>query len=403
MSVWWGRDRGQRAAHETRLSPFFEGSLDEVLRRIRAGGSYADVQVTTAESALQAVAVFAATDLIASLASELPIDVFRGKGTDKTELAMPWWLEDPDGDGYGLQDWCYRVLMSWLLRGNIYGRVLDWSPQGFMQQVDLFHPDKVSGSVEDGNVRWMVSGQEIPGRDFLHRRVNAIPGVVLGLSPIQLLATTIGINLATSKFGQQWFSEGAHPAALLTNSEIDLDPPTARTAKDRFLAAVRGVREPVVMGRGWNYQSIQVNPEESQFLETQGYSAAECARIFGPGVAELLGYGTSQGALTYSNLVDRDLSLLKYSVGKWLRRLERLLSGFLPGPQYVRINRDALLETNTLQRYQAYSSRLRNQWGTVNEVRELEDLPPVSWGDQPNQPRQSLAGGDSDDDPQGEE
>jgi HK97 family phage portal protein len=399
VSVWWGG----RERTEKRLTPFFEGSLDEVLRRIRAGGSYADVQVTTAESALQAVSVFAATDMIASLGSELPMDVFRGDGADREETRMPWWLEDPDGDGHGLQDWCYRVLMSWLLRGNVYGRVLSWSPQGFMQQADLFHPDKVSGSVEDGAVRWMVSGQEIPARDFLHRRVNAIPGVVLGLSPIQMLATTIGINLATSKFGQQWFSEGAHPAALLTNSEIELTPATARTAKDRFLAAVRGVREPVVLGRGWQYQSIQVNPEESQFLETQGYSAAECARIFGPGVAELLGYGTSQGSLTYSNLVDRDLSLLKYSVGKWLRRLERLLSGFLPKPQYVRINRDALLETNTIQRYQAYASRLDKQWGTVNEVRELEDLPPVPWGDKPNQPRQSLAGGDSDDDPQGEE
>jgi len=395
VSVFW-RQRGA----ERRVAPIVQGSLDEVLARIRTAGSYADVQVTSAESALQAVPVFAATDLIASVGSELPVDVFRGSGPSRQEVRMPGWLEDPDGSGNGLQDWAYRVLMSWLLRGNLYGEELQRSSTGFLQQVELFHPDQVSGSIVDGAVRWMVAGREIP-TGFVHRRVNPVPGVVLGLSPIQLLATTIGVNLATTKFGQQWFSEGAHPAALLVNSEVEMDPDKAQTAKDRFMAALRGSREPLVLGRGWQYQSIQVNPEESQFLQTQGYSAAECARIFGPGIAEVLGYD-SGGSMTYSNVIDRDLSLLKYALNRWLRRLERLLNDFLPRPQYVRINRDALLETNTLQRYQAYGSALHNRWRTVNEVRETEDLPPVPWGDEPNTtaPR---PGNNLDDAPQGEE
>lgn len=398
MSIWWS---GRRADTKERLSPFWEGSLDEVLRRIRAGGSYADVQVTSAESALQAVAVWSSTDLIASIGSELPISVFRGQGTDRQELRIPGWLEDPDGDGYGLPDWCYRLLMSWLLRGNVYGEILARATAGHLTQVELFHPDKVSGSIDKGEVTWQVSGREVPTTDFLHRRVNAIPGVVLGLSPVQMLATTIGVQLATTKFGQQWFSEGAHPASLLINTEVELTKDQSRAAKDIFMAAVRGNREPVVFGKGWQYQSIQVNPEESQFLQTQGYSAAECARIFGPGIAEVLGYA-SGGSMTYANVIDRDLSLLKYALNRWLRRLERVLSEFLPRPQYVKINRAALLETSTMQRYQAHASRLDKQWGTVNEIRALEDLPPVPWGDQPNQPRQSPPGGGNDV-PQGEE
>ena len=297
---------------------------------------------------------------------------------------MPWWLEDPDGDGHGLEDWRYRAVMSWLLRGNLFGNVLERAPTGtgFLRQVDLFHPDQVSGTLEDGRVKWFVSGQDAP-RDFLHRRVNPVPGVVLGRSPIQVAATNIGVQLASTRFGLQWFQDGAHPNALLTNSEVPLDDAQIRQVKDKFLAALRGKREPLVYGKGWQYQSIQLNPEESQFLQTQGYSAAECCRIFGPGYAEILGY-ESGGSMTYSNVVDRDLHLLKYSLNKWLRRLERLLSEFLPRPQYVRLNRDALLETSTLQRYQAHASALTNLWRTVNEVRDDEDLPPVPWGDQPN-------------------
>ncbi len=204
----------------------------------------------------------------------------------------------------------------------------------------------------------------------------------MGLSPISYLQTTLGLQATATRFGLQWFRDGAHPNALLMNSESQMSPEQAQTAKDRFLAALRGTREPVVLGKGWDYKALQIAPEESQFLETQNWSSAECARIFGPGIAEVLGY-ESGGSLTYANVQDRGVHLLTYSVGKWLRRLERLLSQFLPRPQYVRLDRDALLETSTMQRYLAHQSALQNGWRTVNEVRADEDMTPVPWGDEP--------------------
>ncbi|MFE2352215.1 phage portal protein [Kitasatospora cineracea] len=377
MSVWWKPTRAPGPG-----TPARAGNLEQVMAQIRGStSSYASVNLSRAESSLQAVAVFAATDLIASVASELPVDVYRGKGPERTEVKMPGYLLDPDGSGHGLPDWCYQAMMSWLLRGNLYGDVLQRGPGGVLQQVVLFHPDEVNPSLEDGQVDWTVNGKSIPSRDFYHRRVNPLPGVLLGLSPVRLLASTIGLSLTATKFGLQWFQDGGHPNALLVNSETSLDDDQARAVKRRFLASLRGNREPVVMGKGWDYKPLQVAPEESQFLQTQQYSQAECARIFGPGIAEILGYGS--GSMTYANVVDRDISLLKYSVGRWLRRLERSLSEFLPRPQYVKFNRDALLETNTLARYQAHASALTNNWETINEVRALENKRPVAWGDAP--------------------
>lgn len=81
----------------------------------------------------------------------------------------------------------------------------------------------------------------------------------------------------------------------------------------------------------------------------------------------------------------RSTHLLVYRVNKWLSRLERLLSSMLPRPQYVRIDRDGLLQSTTLERYRANEIALRNWWKTVNEVRQTEgDLPPVPWGDEPS-------------------
>ncbi|MEU3972413.1 phage portal protein [Streptomyces bacillaris] len=376
MSVWRSTSRPGGGGGERSLPAV---PLDQVLARMKS--SYSEIDLSSAESSLQSVAVYAATDLIASLVSELPLDVFRGSGGDRKQISTPWWLEDPDGSGQGLPDWCYRAVMSWLLRGNLFGEELQRSTSGFLQQVELFHPDRVSGAMDEGEIRWMVNGTTIPTARFLHRRVNPVPGVVLGLSPIRLLASTIGLSLTATRFGLQWFQDGAHPNALLINEEVALDDGQVKQAKARFLAALRGTREPVVLGKGWQYKPLQLAPEESQFLETQKYSQAECARIFGPGIAEILGYGS--GSMTYSNIVDRDISLLKYAVGKWIRRTERVLSEFLPRPQYARFNRDALLETNTMQRYLAHASALTNNWQTINQVRDTEDMPPVAWGDAP--------------------
>lgn len=401
MSVFF-RTKPKPAAEVEQRGTFPAAQLQQLMGLFRQ--DFQNVDLSRADQSLQSVAVRSAVDLLASMASELPVDVFRGEGSSRQQLPMPAWLEDPDGSGQGLADWCYRVMVSWLLRGNLYGDVLERGPGNTLRQVDLFHPDEVHPQMENGVVQWFVHGRQVPR--MLHRRVNPVPGWILGLSPIQYHVWTISQSLAATRFGMQWFQDGAHPTGILRNTETTLKDEQARGAKDAFMAALRGTREPVVFGKGWEWTQLQINPEESQFLETQGFSAAECARMFGPGLAEILGYATEGGSLTYSTLIDRDLHVLKYAANKWLLRLERLLSEFLPRPQYVRLKRDAFLQTDTLRRYQAYSTGLDKRFLTVNEVRDLEDMPRVDWGDDPNATPGAAAGpadDEPDEQPQGEE
>lgn len=351
--------------------------------RLGPSAGYADIDVSTLEAPLQSIAVRGAVDLIASLSSELPIDVFRGEGAARVRVPTPGYLLDPSGDGNGLADFVYQCVESWLLRGNLYGQVLARSGSNFPTQVLPLHPDEVTPRVDtEGNLSWYLRGRELP--DLLHRRVNPIPGRLLGLSPVALHARTIGLSLTSTQFGLQWFQDGANPSGLLSY-EGDLTQPVAESAKARFLAAIRGSREPVVMGRGWRFEAISVSPEESQFLQTQGYSAAECARIFGPGLAEILGY-ESGGSLTYATVEGRSTHLLVYSLGKWFSRVDRLLTEMLPRPQYARLRRSALLESTTIDRFRSHEIALKNAWRTVNEVRSVEDLAPVAWGNEPYPP-----------------
>lgn len=345
--------------------------------------SFGRVNLAQAETSLQKVAVWSAVDLIASLGSQLPIDVYQGTGGSQREVPKPKVLEDPSGEGYGLADWTYQYLMSLLLRGNTNGRIVARDRLGLPSQIVLFHPDEVQGwrDLKTGLPQWRVGGETVTREEMWHQRAYVVPGRLMGLSPIAHHATTIGQGIAAARFGQQWFEDGAHPSGILSN-EQNLNKEQARTAKERFMAALRGTREPVVLGGSWKFQAIQVAPEESQFLETQKYTAAECARIYGPGVAEILGYETG-GSMTYANVEQQGLNLLTYALDRWLVRTERMFTALLPPGQFVKINRAALTRTDLLTRYKAHALSLQNRWAVPNEVRALEDMPPVKWGDEP--------------------
>lgn len=379
---------GRRDAESTRAM-----TLPFDVAAIHPGATITDYATIDAngDNALRSIAVGASIDLICSLASELPLDTFRGYGSDRVQLSTPTNLQDPGSTGQGLEDWVYSLLNSWLFRGNAYGEVIEYDRSGNPRRVSLFHPDQVRATLVDGKIQWWVNSQ--PWDDitrFVHRRVNPVPGRLLGSSVVERHAMQIGTSLSAAQFGAQWFGDGAHPSGLLVN-QSDITKEQAETVKTRWMSLFRGTREPAVLGKGWDWKPIQISPNESQFLETQRFTEAQCARMFGPAVAETLGYETG-GSMTYANVVDRRSDLLTFTLNKWLTRAERLLSQLLPSPQYVRFNRDALLQSTTLARYEAHQSALENRWRTVNEIRDIEDLPPVEWGDVPNEKSQTQPG-----------
>lgn len=350
---------------------------------LTTAAAYTPGTLRSADTAMRRVAVGAAVRLIAGVTASLPLDGFTGYGPDQrpAPLTGPFW-RDPDGTGHGVDDWLEQLIYSLALRGNVVGRVLDRDGYGRPTQIMLAHPDTVSVFERPDGPEWRINGEEIPREQIWHRRMFPVTGQRLGMSVVAAHAVQVLQGSAAAEFGLRWFADGAHPSAILQNADQkEIAQPLATQIKARFLAAVRGTREPVVMGGGWTYTPIQVNAEESQFLDTQRYSEAECARIFGPGIPEILGYETG-GSLTYANVEQRAIDLQKFTLNRWFRKIERWLSAdVLSDARYVKFNRDALLETDLLSRYRAYEIGLRSQFLVPNEPRGKENLPPLPGGD----------------------
>ena len=354
-------------------------SLGELYRRRQqpfAAGGRVDV-----DQAMRLGAVWACVDLIARTVSTLPLHLYRRADKGRLRLADPPILSKPDGDMF-LTAWLYQAVTSALTSGNIFGLVEPTMEVGYPTRIELLTPGRVSWrrSGQSGPVQWRVDNERVekwPAGPLWHVPAYTVAGSPVGLSPIEHAALKIGIGLNAEKFGAQWFRDGAVPAGMLL-SDKTVNPETAKTVKRRWLDALMGNREPVVMGDGWKYEQVQVTAEESQFLATMSATKADVASYFGVPVEEI--NGSAGNSMTYSNLESRSLNMLTYTFGPWIVRLEEALTALRPRPQFMKFNVDALLRVDTTTRVRAHESAIRNGWRSVDDVRQLEDEAPLPDG-----------------------
>jgi HK97 family phage portal protein len=338
-------------------------------------GNYADFDPITPDSALRLSSVWACVALLANTISTLPLDVFRG---DESIPAPPF-LASPAA-GWTLEQWLWALMQSLLLRGNSYGLITARSgPRLTPSQVEPINPDNMSVQVEaDGTVSYRFKGRVLDPSDVWHVAAHRPAGSPVGLSVVAHAAETIGLGLAVQRFGRAFFTDGATPSGLLT-VESQMDQVGIDRAKEQLRAVTRGKREPLIVSGGGaggvKWQSLSVNPNESQFVDSRKLGVSEIARTFGV-PPEMVG-GEAGNSLTYTNVESQGMHFAQHSILPWAIRLESAISTLLPRGQTVKFNLDGLRRADTKSRYEAHAIALASGFMTVDEVRALEDLGPM--------------------------
>lgn len=341
------------------------------------------------DTSLTISSVWAAATLRARLVSTLPLRAYRsltptgdptlapGGSIATAPLALPPVLMDPEGFGFGLEQYLYATQISLDLRGNAFSEILDRSGNGWPSVVRMHHPDRVQLMSDSANGWYYIAqGRRIERIDMIHERYRVAPGQVSGMSAIAYGATALGVNLAAEQFGADYFADGNVPTGILT-ADGEIDQATAKTIKERFMSAIRGSREPAVLGAGISYQQISVNPNEAQFLETMRFGIDKVAQFFEL-PATLIG-GSRGDSLTYSNVEQDSIQFLKFYFNPLLVLRERFLSRkFMPRPQAVEFDRAGILQGDLLTRLKADSLAVANHTFTPTELRARDGLAPLT-------------------------
>ena len=126
------------------------------------------------------------------------------------------------------------------------------------------------------------------------------------------------------------------------------------------------------------YKSIGISPNAAQFLKTRKYQVEEICRIFRipPHMV-----GDLERA-TFSNIEHQSIQFVVHTVRPWLVRWEQAITRCLlneneRGVYYARFNVDGLLRGDYQSRMEGYGIGRQNGWLSANDIRELEDLPPI--------------------------
>jgi hypothetical protein len=92
------------------------------------------------------------------------------------------------------------------------------------------------------------------------------------------------------------------------------------------------------------------------------------------------------GTNTYSSVEQNNIAFVTHTIRPIVQKIEGAFSTLLSAESggenaFIKFTLDGLLRGDANSRYAAYSNGLQSGWLKVNDVRRLEDLPPVDGGD----------------------
>lgn len=346
-------------------------------------------------TAMQTTAVYACVRILAEAVASLPLHVYeyQDDGGKKLVHDHPLYYLLHDEPNPEMTSFVFReTLMSHLLIwGNAYAQIIRDGAGRVLGLYPLL-PDKMEVQRDDkGNIYYVYSRNsdenpmfkeygniKLKAEDVLH-----IPGLgfdgLIGYSPIAMAKNAVGMTLACEEYGASFFANGANPGGVLEHPGVLKDPSKVRESWNSVYRGVSNAHKIAVLEEGMKYQQIGIPPEEAQFLETRKFQINEIARLYRI-PPHMVG---DLDKSSFSNIEQQSLEFVKYTLDPWVIRWEQSLqrSLLLPGEKgkyFIKLNVDGLLRGDYQSRMNGYAVGRQNGWFSANDIREMENMNPIS-------------------------
>jgi len=208
---------------------------------------------------------------------------------------------------------------------------------------------------------------------------------VVGLSPITYAALAIKLGLSYERFGVEFYNNAAMPSGVFEHpgglSDIAYDR-LKKDLKDSY-QGLRRTGVPMLLEEGMKWRQVTINPIDAQLLESKYFQIEDICRIYR--VPQHLVNKLDRS--TFSNIEHLSLEFIMYTMLPTYKRYEDnanmqvLSSADRRKGLYLEYKLDGLLRGDAKSRAEAYA--IGRQWGwlSVNDIRKLENMPPIPNGD----------------------
>ncbi|WP_395008662.1 phage portal protein [Undibacterium sp.] len=368
------------------------GRITSMQSTVGGSDSYSG-EIVNQQTAMQIATVWACIRLIAETIATLPMIMYERDAKGGRNVARDHWLyrllhDQPNANMTAVEFWeC--VVSQLCLWGNAYvlktyigNRIVSLDPlKPNLMQVktdvngDLFYIYTTSSGLKTYTEKeiWHVKGFGIDG--------------LVGLSPVSYARNSLGAAIATDRASGKLFANGMRAGGALTMQNI-LTKEQREQIRESMAAQLAGTANTgklMVLEGGSTYQSLSMNPDDVQMLETRAFQVEEICRWFR--VPPFM-IGHSEKSTSWgTGLEQQMIGFLTFALRPYLTRLEQgIKKSLLPPPDRLKyfgeFSIEGLMRADSAGRAALYASGGQNGWMTRNEIRELENRPPVAGGDE---------------------
>jgi len=351
-------------------------------------------KTVTVETSLGLDAVWACIRILEGSIGQVPLLVYERLGDDERRRvsghATARLLRKPNREHTGRR-WRGLVMTHLASWGNAYiGKSLTGNRVTGLWPIK---PDRVRVERRGGEKLFWVrdaTGQEsrrpYTADEVIHIMGFSLDGIT-GLSPIGMAREAIGAGLAMEEYLNRFYSNSAMPRVVL-QSDKELSEGAARRLERRFNRLYRGfskAHKTAVLEEGLKAHVLTLPAKDMEFVAQQNLGVKKAARFFGI-PASRVDAEMNQG-LTYRNIAEDDLQLLKYGLAPWFVEIEEALEfdpDLFPHDRrsgesrfFPEFKTDALLRVDAKTRSEIHERATgRRPWMRPSEVRRIENLPP---------------------------
>lgn len=340
------------------------------------------------ESAMTLSAVYACIYVLSSSLAQLPLHVMRKQG-GQIEAAKDhpaYWLlhEEPNAwqTSYKWRETSQGHVLGW---GNSYTEVVR-DARGGLRELKIHRPWDVQ-LVKNGS-RWVYAvtdpdngrARAVQMGDMIHVRALGTDGRT-GKSLIRQHAETIGMGLATQRYGKDFFAGGGRPTGIVTvKNQLQKDSwDRLKSAWNSAIGRLKSAENKTLMlPADLDYKSITIPPEDAQFLDTRKFNRSEIAGLFNV-PAHMI---NDLDKATFSNISEQAIQFVRHTMMPWVVNWEQEINRRVftrterAAGYYVKFNLTGLLRGTAKERAELYHYGITDGWMDRNEARELEDMNP---------------------------
>ncbi|MBN7138992.1 phage portal protein [Lysobacter enzymogenes] len=387
-----------------RQVPPFSCSGGTWISSLLGGQRSAAGPLVNADSALAMVPVQACVTTLSDSVAQLPIELYRRRGEGQRERATDHTLyrvlkHEPNGwqTPFEFKEGSQIDLG---LNGNCFSEIVRNGDASVKALIPIQGKTVQLYRAANGQPFYQVDGGELlPARNIHHVRWISRNGYV-GIAPVILHRDALGMGMAIRDHASRSFVNGTALSGVLTRPK-EATPIHNQEEIERIkgqwqstYAGSNNSGKVALLQEGMQFTPLAMTNVDSELIAALKLTAADSARIY---KIPLHMIGDLDRA-TFSNIEHQAIQYVGHGLLPWLKRHEEAMMRdfLLPSEReqyYIEFNVAGLMRGDQKSRYESYA--IGRQWGwlSVNDIRRLENLPPIEGGGTYLQPMNMVGAG----------